>query len=521
MIPYDSGIKHAGMLLYAYIVFCIAMPDKFTRCRYMAGGVAVFVTGASMTYLMTVLSPMTVPVMIIALFLITGVLFRQRPGKNLTLTLISYGLSFGAFYISIIITSAAMLLLSYATAGYFGSPHEALDYYTSATISTTLGCILMMTGITLMQGLIILTLLLSRRIRRGISTLVRFGMSDVGVYISIATISVLMTQVVATKTYGTNTVVFTVCFFAGTTCIFLLYYWIKDEIRSAYKNKVKENELLLLERSISEKDKLIDELRSDNEQLSAIIHKDNKLIPAMVMSVRKYAADMQRGSFDSSGAMETAEALESIYSERVSALSQYESHCRPLAGTGVTAVDAVLLYMAAKAEESGIDFELDVSGDLSGMFTGTVDRREFNTMLADLAENAIISAKQHLPGKVAVNIRNYEGNCCLEVLDSGDEFNEDVLRNMGVKKITTHKSEGGTGTGLMTLIRIIKHNNASLTIEEFPQGKRYSKAVRVTFDGKGRRRILTYRAQELKKAIKYGSFDIALPEKNEQEETAV
>ena len=512
MLVVDSGIKHAFMLLYAYIVFCIGLPEKHSRRRYFFGGAAAVLIGGSMLVLKNYIFVIAIPSLMALFYLAEGMIFHVRPKKNLTLTLISFGFSYGAFYLSVAISTAVIALLSYGTAGLFGSPEQAMDYYSYLTKELPIGRILLMTALSLLQGLLLSIALRSKRLRHGLSSLVKIGMSDIGVYISIATLSIMMIYVVSIKATSSNTTVFTVCFFLGITCIFMLYYWIKNEIRSAYKSRIKENELLLLEKSIVDKDRLIEVLRSDNERLAEIIHKDNKLIPAMVMSVKKCAESMGSGSCDTSEALETADALEAIYAERSHAISQYESHDRGIISTGVTAVDAVLLYMSDRAAESGVCFSANVQACLPDMLSEEIDRREFDTMLADLTENAIIAAKQRSPGRVEVRFKRLDAGYMLEVLDSGENFSTDVLKNMGIKKTTTHKNDGGSGIGLMTFFRILRQSGASLTIEELPEGGQFTKSIRVTFDRAGHMRIVSYRADELKKELRSGRFEISAPD---------
>ena len=89
------------------------------------------------------------------------------------------------------------------------------------------------------------------------------------------------------------------------------------------------------------------------------------------------------------------------------------------------------------------------------------------------------------------------------------------LRKMGSQRVTTHAGEGGSGIGLMTLFGILRTTGASFEIEEYPlgeenpDGKKYNKSVGVTFDGKGRLRLVTDRADELKQSLKSGRFEIS------------
>ena len=107
-------------------------------------------------------------------------------------------------------------------------------------------------------------------------------------------------------------------------------------------------------------------------------------------------------------------------------------------------------------------------------------------------------------------LRNEE-HLRLEVLDSGNRFDIEVLKKMGRQRITTHAEEGGSGIGLMTLFKFLRQTGASLAIEEYSGAEsnaKYNKSVRVTFDGEGRLRLITDRADELKKALKSGRFEI-------------
>ena len=129
-----------------------------------------------------------------------------------------------------------------------------------------------------------------------------------------------------------------ICTFLLSLLFFMFYFWYKKELKLLYVTMLQENELDLLEKSIDSKEELIRGLRADNECLAKIIHRDNKLIPSVMMSVRNAEADS-----------ESACALNEIYSERSAALLKYESHGRQIYNSGIDEVDAVLLYLADRA----------------------------------------------------------------------------------------------------------------------------------------------------------------------------
>ena len=498
-------VKHVGIVMFAYLVYLLAMSEKQCRARLIAGGAAAFLTGIAAAVTMRTIMPVYVIVMIAVFFIVMGPIFKIGPKKNLTLTLLSFGFSYIAYYISIVISIIYLELNVLAVLNRFGSHKEALDYVVTIVVDTEVS-IVNQVCVTLIQGLILWLFLRTQRMKKGVASLVNFGMSDVGTYISIAAISIKVFQVLADNSGDGKSVTVFACAFLGMVCIFMLYFWMKNELRTAYKIKMDENELDLLEKSLESKDEMIKKLSADNETLAEIIHKDNKLIPSMVMSVRLAAEEMAKGDGENgeiSKAVDAANSLDEIYARRSHALDEYESHGKTIIRTGVTAVDAVLLYMSCLAEEAGVAFSAEIGCDLAGLLDAVIEKGEFNTLLADLCENAIISAKKDPSGAVAVRLVHREGQDCLEVLDSGARFDIGVLKKMGKKRMTTHSGEGGSGIGLMTLFRILRQTAASYTLEEYPAGSgKYTKCVRVTFDGAGRRTIVTDRADDLGRPVR-------------------
>ena len=492
----DVGIKYTVLIFCSYYVFMRCAIEQSARSGYLKALMAAAVMGFSLIWLRGMLLPFHIVVMLMYLVVTNYFMFRQDMNITVVLSALSYGLCEAVFLVVGFLGSVVIVLFYWNDEK--GDDNSIYDFLNDIPVHIAV----YITMLLVMIGAVFLVMR-SKRLCNGLKRIVSLGAGGTGIMIMTTLLMCVMGFELPSDTVilqGLRTVLF-IC--SMVMCI-LITFWIKKEISSVYLRLLLDHSAALTEGTIAEKDKLIAQLRSDNERLAGIIRSDSAILPEMTDWVRKCAS----GVSDDAEITDCAERLERLYGERTWMLSKYESQSRAIAATGVQAVDNVLLYMADRAENSGVDFSVDVEDGISQMFGGAVNSREFNTMLADLAENAIISARQHLPGKVAVKIRNYEGNCCLEVLDSGDEFNEDVLRNMGIKKTTTHQGEGGSGVGLMTLFKIIKHNSASLTIEEYPEGEKYSKAIRIIFDQKSRRRIATYRADELRRTLRLNRFSI-------------
>lgn len=69
---------------------------------------------------------------------------------------------------------------------------------------------------------------------------------------------------------------------------FLLFSWWRRQVTKSYIDKLRQLEIQTLYDELAEKDSLIKKLQDDNSSLSRIIHKDNKLIPAMEHAVTDF-----------------------------------------------------------------------------------------------------------------------------------------------------------------------------------------------------------------------------------------
>ena len=63
---------------------------------------------------------------------------------------------------------------------------------------------------------------------------------------------------------------------------FSIVFWIRYEIQTGRQNRKQDDDIALLTQGLTRLRQESDLLLKDNEQLAAVIHKDNKLIPALV-----------------------------------------------------------------------------------------------------------------------------------------------------------------------------------------------------------------------------------------------
>lgn len=340
-----------------------------------------------------------------------------------------------------------------------------------------------------------------RRLQRGMPFLQEHVFNDRGVYISIL---ILFAFSYLSTSTGYSPKYIIPLFLSFAFCLTLLFWW-KNSISKSYLDKVRAKELSELDEIIRQKEEEIEKLKYHNEELARIIHKDNKLIPAMAYSVREYLLTaknditaeerLKRGT-------ELLGQLENMTKERSGILNTYEQENKSLPSTEVPSIDSLLSYMLEKANISRIDFDLTISGSTKYLIRQLVAESDLKTLLADLIENAIIATKRCEKRKIMTHIGMVNDFYAITVFDSGEPFTAETLLHAGIEKASTHLSEGGSGIGLMSTFEIAKKYNASFVIEEFAEEELYSKSVSVCFDETGQYRIKTQEPDKIQELSK-------------------
>lgn len=276
-------------------------------------------------------------------------------------------------------------------------------------------------------------------------------------------------------------------------CAVTLWFWWKTCMTHRYLAQLHARDLDSANRTAVAQQNEIEVLQKENEELSKIIHKDNKLIPALTLSVREFLDAVARNEDQQvrvSRTQELLEQLDQISHERYDALRNYESVNKKLPSCGLPVLDALLAYMLWKSSAANIDLDLAVWNSLKPITETAVTEQDISTILADLIENAIIAAS-HAKGqkRILVEVGLTEGHYFISVSDSGVPFPKEVLENWGIQRITTYAGCGGSGIGMMSTYDICKRYGASFSIENFGSDMPYSKRIMICFDNANQFRI--------------------------------
>lgn len=316
-----------------------------------------------------------------------------------------------------------------------------------------------------------------RRFSHGFSFLTNLQYGDVVVHIMVSILMIF--SFVGMNPH--NDYVFEMCLCLIFLCGMAFWFWCRSRITQKYREEIIEQKIKELEETVSG-------LKQDNDRLSEIIHRDNKLIPALDLAVKNF---LLTADCDDSqerrimNAQKIMKQISEITKEREGVICSYEHSHFPEDITGVPGIDALFSLMKHRAAERCISIHFSANCDFHSMISNMISEHELSTILADLIENAIISANDSTDVKeVMVEIINtdYYKFC---ISDSGPAFSKEVLRKFGRERITTHADTGGSGIGLITITNICRKYNASILIGK-PAYMPYTKTITICFDNLGR-----------------------------------
>lgn len=294
-------------------------------------------------------------------------------------------------------------------------------------------------------------------------------------------------------------------FFLKTTAItfiftFLLIYWWNYHITQTYLKFSKNNTLDTLSLLLEEKEQQIAYLKSENDKLARIIHKDNKILPALCMALPD--VENQTAGFMAEEEQEqtTLHAkLRQLYEERKETLENYQKEILRLPQTAFDSVNALLSYMQAEAGKAGAGFGVVLSDNLSSTIPAEISEDDFTHVLSDLLANAVNACRGINGTDIRVTMGKAEHMSVLTVRNTGQLFAPEVLQDLGKRRHTTHADTGGSGIGLMDIWEIKKRYRATLLIEETlgTAEQLPSVTIRLLFNHKNHYIIQSERSKEL------------------------
>lgn len=369
---------------------------------------------------------------------------------TLTVTTISIGISYFLYTVSVIIFMPVTGIL------YMN--------YKDSVIMNYIGILSAGFG----QACLSILLFKIKRFKNGIPDIDSKYKTDAIIYISV--LLILATTLI--YEYKNTLMVITVLFFFTIMFGLTIFLWWRKRLSDKYINKVYERNINILEDTLSTQ-------KTEIENLSKIIHKDNKVLSALRLAVNEQYSNKDGNSAELQKLLDEITHLEA---ERKDCLTNYEQTTKTLPKTGVFSTDMIINYLLKRATKDSIIFDVSITGDIPYMVSDAIDTYDLNTMLADLGENAIIATAHSTVKNILLIIGYRENTAFLDIYDSGSEFDASVIASIGKRRHTTHKDTGGSGIGLMTTYELINKYHATFEIEELYNNKLFTKRVSVLFN---------------------------------------
>lgn len=374
--------------------------------------------------------------------------------RIITATITGYGISYVTYAVSSLLVSVAFIFFT--------------DLSYSIAFSIAVGCV---------QFLFTFLLFRLKRLKHGITFFGDSRYDAMGIFISISLLIIFSFLGIQQDSSLMSVALVPTIFSCGVA----LWLWWHGRMTQEYMEQLRKRERQDLENVISGLNEEISQLKLENETFSKIIHKDNKLLPAMELAVKQLLYNAARNDDREVLSAQTEEMiaqLERISAERAGIVRTYEQSGKRYSPIGIPVLDALFTYMVQKADSAGIELNFSFQGDIKAMIPSAISEQDLSTVLADLIENAIIATNDNVGEKRILVSFGQEGtDCCLSVSDSAPPFSEEVMKNWGIQRITTHADTGGSGIGMMSIHNICKKYNASFSIEDLEEDALYSKRV--------------------------------------------
>lgn len=412
----------------------------------------------------------------VSLILFARLVFQKNIYTSVRVSLLSIGISYFLFALSSVLLFPLLLITSMSTK----------DTQLYHTITMPVCCLL----------LVLLMFLLFKipRFKKGIPDIEKKFSDGIGTFVS------LMILIISSMFFeaGEKLLLPTLLLIFTLILGIIIYAWWRKYISNNYIIKSLHRTITALEDTIAHQEKEID-------RLAKIIHKDNKLIPALELSVKETITNASPEK-----STHLINELNFLTAERKNILHNYETSYKTLPKTGIFSTDTIINYLYKKAIDHNINFDISIIGNICYMTENIVDERDLNTLLADIGENAIIATQNVQQRNILLSIGIKNDIYYFDFFDSAPPFDPKVIENLGKRKYTTHKADGGSGIGFMTTEEFLRKYNASLEIEELTNNALFTKRVSILFDSLYEKRISSVRSELVCACRKNGKAMISL-----------
>ena len=332
--------------------------------------------------------------------------------------------------------------------------------------------------IVLIQGILVIYIGKMRRIKNGIAYL---NKQERNSYLDILVLNIsiiILDSFIIFSNMKKNIEMSKELFIAFIIFSAIMFITIKRSIEAYYKEKLLIQDLNETKIELEDKKKEVEELEAENLSFGKKSHSLAHKQKSLEFKINKLLMNLENAE-----ELGLQDDLNRISKELLE-----NSKLPKLDKTGIAEIDDMLDVMQEECRLNGIDFNLQLNGNIYQMTNNYITKYELSILLADHIKDAIIAINHsdNINKSIMVRLGKVEECFALYIYDSGVEFPKEVLEKLGKEPITTYPDEGGTGMGFMNTFDVLKKYNASLLIESIskPSKDNYTKVIKIKFDNK-------------------------------------
>lgn len=167
-----------------------------------------------------------------------------------------------------------------------------------------------------------------KRLKKGMPFLYELNFNNIGCLLSMC---IIICVIIISTPYTIHTYITISCLLLIFPCALLLISWWRAIITRNYHRKLQQFEMQKLKNELVQKEQEITRLLENNNALAQIIHRDNKLIPAMELAVNTFLQNRNTLSPQQlkEQGLALAAHLQTMSQERKFNLTEYQTNGQP------------------------------------------------------------------------------------------------------------------------------------------------------------------------------------------------
>lgn len=304
-------ISHFFILICCFYCYCkiLNLNDLFLRSRILFT-LSALIIACGLCFIHSMIYPIAMFFILLTFYIFITLFTKTNWHTSLNAAIISIAMSLVSFTISSFIFSTLVFLM-----------YSYIDINNLVVIKLLNG---------FLQYFMIHIPFQFKRMKKGMPFLYDLQLNNIGTCISLLILICYITASIS-NTSDNNYLPFIIPLFLIFPCALLLISWWRAIITRNYHRKLQQFEMQQLKNELVQKEQEITRLLENNNALAQIIHRDNKLIPAMELAVNTFLQNRNTLSPQQlkEQGLALAAHLQTMSQERKFNLTEYQTNGQP------------------------------------------------------------------------------------------------------------------------------------------------------------------------------------------------